>query len=120
MNGKLLDRIESLFASHKALVLIIIGLFLIRIPSLLEPLWYGDEAIYVTIGQEINRGGLLYVDIFDHKTPGIYYWANSGVKSAMCFFRDLHGTDKYCFKKRVGNHSAVIPVDPGNNGIFFP
>src|SRR3989344_1137395 len=65
MNSKLLDRIESLFASHKALILIIIGLFLIRIPSILEPLWYGDEAIYVAIGQEINRGGLLYVDIFD-------------------------------------------------------
>lgn len=44
-----------------------------RIPNLFEPLWYGDEAIYLTIGQQILRGDLLYVDVFDHKPPGIYY-----------------------------------------------
>ena len=80
MNSKYLDKIESIVVSYKFLILITIGLFLIRLPSLIEPLWYGDEAIYVTIGQEINRGGLLYVDIFDHKTPGIYYLAAWSMK----------------------------------------
>ncbi len=80
MNGNYLAKIESIVVSYKFLILVIIGLFLIRLPSLLEPLWYGDEAIYLTIGQEINRGGLLYVDAFDHKTPGIYYLAAWSMK----------------------------------------
>lgn len=48
---------------------------LLRIPYLFEPLWYRDEAIYLTIGQQILRGDLLYVDVFDHKPPGVYYVA---------------------------------------------
>jgi len=123
MNGKLLDRIESLFSSHKALVLIIIGLFLIRIPSLLEPLWYGDEAIYVTIGQEINRGGLLYVDIFDHKTPGIYYlaaWSMKILGDTIWSFKFLlslwliptiyvfHQLAKSLFDKKAALYSTLI------------
>ncbi len=46
---------------------------IVRVPTLFEPLWYGDEAIYLTIGQQILRGDMLYVDVFDHKPPGIYY-----------------------------------------------
>ena len=80
MNATYLEKIESFAISNKYLILIIIGLFIIRLPSLLEPLWYGDEAIYVAIGQEINRGSLLYTDIFDHKTPGIYYLAAWSMK----------------------------------------
>jgi 4-amino-4-deoxy-L-arabinose transferase-like glycosyltransferase len=55
------------------LAIILFVTFLFRFPTLFEPLWYGDEAIYLTIGQKILRGGLMYADIFDHKTPGIYY-----------------------------------------------
>ena len=45
----------------------------LRIPSLFEPLWYGDEAVYLTVAREMLRGDLLYVDIFDHKPPALYY-----------------------------------------------
>ncbi len=55
------------------LAIILFVTFLFRFPTLFEPLWYTDEAIYLTIGQKILRGGIMYVDIFDHKTPGIYY-----------------------------------------------
>jgi hypothetical protein len=58
---------------HRFLIGIFFLTFLLRLPSLFEPLWYGDEAIYLTAGQKILHGGLMYVDIFDHKTPGIYY-----------------------------------------------
>jgi 4-amino-4-deoxy-L-arabinose transferase-like glycosyltransferase len=62
------------FASRNKFLFILLSLvFLVRLPSLFEPFWYGDEAIYAVIGQKILRGGLMYVDIFDHKTPGIYY-----------------------------------------------
>lgn len=47
----------------------------LRLPTYFEPYWYGDEAIYLTIGTGINQGETLYKDIVDHKTPIIYYLA---------------------------------------------
>lgn len=58
-----------------ALVLLTV---LLRIPSFFEPYWYGDEGIYLTIGQSIRHGAILYKDIVDHKTPVIYYLAALG------------------------------------------
>jgi len=48
---------------------------ILRIPTLAEPYWYGDEAIYLTIGNSLGAGERLYLDIVDHKTPIIYYLA---------------------------------------------
>ncbi len=50
--------------------------FIIRLPSLFEPLWYGDEGVYQTIGIALNHGKLLYKDIFDNKPP-LLYWLYS-------------------------------------------
>jgi hypothetical protein len=62
------------FVREEWLLLSIAGLTaLLRIPSLFEPLWYGDEAVYLTVGQQLLRGDLLYVDIFDNKPPALYY-----------------------------------------------
>ncbi len=59
-------------------LLILICLFLmivLRFPNLFEPNWYGDEAIYLTVGQALRYGRELYTSIVDHKTPIIYYLA---------------------------------------------
>ena len=59
-------------------LLLIIGLLvLLRLPSLFEPAWYGDENIYLTIGQGIRKGMVLYRDItdFPNKPPLIYLFA---------------------------------------------
>ena len=48
---------------------------LLRIPSLFEPDWYGDESIYLAVGQGLRRGLQLYSGIFDHKPPLIYWLA---------------------------------------------
>ena len=51
-------------------------LFLIlRLPSLFEPYWYGDEGIYLSLGQGIRHGLLLYQQIHDNKPPTLYYLA---------------------------------------------
>ncbi len=50
--------------------------FLLRLPSLFEPLWYGDEGIYQVIGTSLNHGKLLYKEIFDNKPP-LLYWLYS-------------------------------------------
>ena len=46
--------------------------FLLRLPSLFEPHWYGDEGIYQAIGMALNNGSLLYKDIWDNKPPLLY------------------------------------------------
>lgn len=58
-------------------ILITIFLFL-RLPSLFEPYWYGDEGIYLTIGQAIQKGVTLYSRIHDNKPPTLYYLAALG------------------------------------------
>lgn len=50
--------------------------FVLRFPSLFEPLWYGDEGIYQVIGTSLNNGKLLYREIFDNKPP-LLYWLYS-------------------------------------------
>lgn len=49
--------------------------FILRLPSLFEPYWYGDEGIYLTLGQGIRHGLLLYQQIHDNKPPTLYYLA---------------------------------------------
>lgn len=46
--------------------------FLLRLPSLFEPYWYGDEGIYQVIGIAIKQGKLLYKEIWDNKPPLLY------------------------------------------------
>lgn len=62
-------------------VIFIIGLFFIlRFPSLFEPLWYGDEGIYQVIGNSLNHGKILYSQIFDNKPP-LLYWIYAALQS---------------------------------------
>jgi hypothetical protein len=55
------------------LILTVFLFFIFRLPSLFEPLWYGDEGIYQVIGNSLNHGKLLYSQIFDNKPP-LLYW----------------------------------------------
>ncbi len=49
--------------------------FFLRLPSLFEPYWYGDEGIYLALGQGIRGGLTLYSQIHDNKPPTLYYLA---------------------------------------------
>lgn len=49
--------------------------FFLRLPSLFEPYWYGDEGIYLALGQGIRSGLTLYSQIHDNKPPTLYYLA---------------------------------------------
>lgn len=52
--------------------------FILRLPSLFEPYWYGDEGIYLTLGQGVRKGLILYKQIHDNKPPTLYYLAALG------------------------------------------
>jgi len=45
---------------------------LLRLPSVIEPYWYGDEGKYEVIGAAIREGRILYSQIWDNKPPLLY------------------------------------------------
>lgn len=58
---------------HGWIMLAICSLFIIlRIPSLIEPHWYGDEGIYQVVGRAMLDGRILYQQIWDNKPPLLY------------------------------------------------
>jgi hypothetical protein len=64
------------WAEQNVLLLIALTVLLIlRLPNFVEPYWYGDEGIYLTIGHALRHSARLYTDIVDHKTPIIYLLA---------------------------------------------
>ncbi len=60
-------KIKSFWPLIAGLIIIFLG----RLPSVFEPIWYLDENIYLIVGSEISKGKTLYVEIWDHKPPMI-------------------------------------------------
>ncbi len=73
---KLLRKIDDFLDRHTSLWIFLLIMVILRVPNFFEPYWYGDEAIYLTVGQSIRAGKNLYTQIVDHKTPLIYYFAS--------------------------------------------
>lgn len=67
--------IDQVLESWRVPLFLILMVVLLRLPNLCEPYWYGDEGIYLTIGNALRSGSRMYADIIDHKTPLIYYFA---------------------------------------------
>lgn len=69
------------------------GFFLLRLPSLFEPYWYGDEGIYEVIGLGLRQGRMLYAGIWDNKPPLLYlvYALFSGDQAGAKFLSLLVG-----------------------------
>src|SRR3989339_384955 len=61
---------------HEALILILLLAIILRLPSLFEPYWYGDEGIYLTLGLAFKKGLVWYRDIHDNKPPLLYLLAS--------------------------------------------
>jgi hypothetical protein len=67
--------IKKLFDKNKFAIITSVLVLFLRIPSLFEPYWYGDEGIYLVLGQGIRKGLTLYSQIHDNKPPTLYYLA---------------------------------------------
>ena len=63
---------KSWIEKYEVLILIVLGLIVLRMPSLFEPYWYGDEGIYLTLGMALRKGLVFYRDIHDNKPPLLY------------------------------------------------
>ncbi len=57
----------------KFLIVALVAFIILRIPSLYEPHWYGDEGVYAAITYGIENGRQLYVNLWDNK-PMLIYW----------------------------------------------
>ena len=60
-------------------------IFILRIPSFFEPYYYGDEMVYMTLGQGVHQGVTLYKDIYDNKPPLLYLTA--AVSGSLFWFK---------------------------------
>lgn len=69
------EKIKTIFKKLHTPVWLFTLLFLVlllRIPSFFEPYSYGDEVIYLTLGEAVRRGIPLYSAIHDNKPPLLY------------------------------------------------
>lgn len=74
MAGKIKKYIKHFHCPIWLGVVLVIA-FIFRIPSFFEPFTYGDEMIYLSLGDAIRRGWVLYRDIHDNKPPLLYFTA---------------------------------------------
>jgi len=65
-------RVCQWLEKNEGLIFLIILTIILRIPSLYEPHWYGDEGIYLVMGQALRKGLVFYKDIHDNKPPLLY------------------------------------------------
>ncbi len=59
----------------KWLFIVLLLVLVLRIPSFFEPYSYGDEMIYLSLGEAIKQGIPLYKGIHDNKPPLLYVTA---------------------------------------------
>jgi len=70
---------------NKFLLVILTLVFLLRLPSFFDPYSYGDEGIYLTLGEGIRQGLTLYREIHDNKPPLLYLLA--AISGSLFWFR---------------------------------
>ncbi len=76
--NKLWTKIHSFLHKYEPPGWVLTVLFIVlilRIPSFFEPYYYGDEMVYLTLGQGIRQGIPLYSGLYDNKPPLIYILA---------------------------------------------
>ncbi len=49
------------------------AIIILRLPSLFEPFWYGDEGVFAAVARNITSGGTLYESAWDNKPPLVYF-----------------------------------------------
>ena len=72
---KILKNILDQVHAPTWLCILFAAVILLRIPSFFEPFSYGDEMIYLTLGEGIKKGLVLYRDLHDNKPPLLYIFA---------------------------------------------
>lgn len=69
------NKLISLIDTPLWLEIFFVVLLILRVPSFFEPYYYGDEMIYLTLGEGIRQGIPLYLNLHDNKPPLLYLTA---------------------------------------------
>jgi hypothetical protein len=72
---ELVNHLNNSLHTPKWLFVLLLFVFILRIPSFFEPYSYGDETIYLTLGNAVRAGVPLYKGIHDNKPPLLYLTA---------------------------------------------
>ncbi len=72
---KLWNKLISIIDTPLWLEIFFTVILILRIPSFFEPYYYGDEMIYLTLGEGIRQGIPLYLGLHDNKPPLLYLTA---------------------------------------------
>lgn len=83
----LLTRVSKKLHMPKWLFVLLLTVLILRIPSFFEPYSYGDELIYLTLGEAVRRGIPLYSGIHDNKPPLLYIIA--GIAGSLFWFKAI-------------------------------
>jgi hypothetical protein len=68
-------KLLNFFHIPKWLFFLLLLVIVLRIPNFFEPYSYGDETIYLTLGEGIRKGVTLYKNLHDNKPPLLYITA---------------------------------------------
>src|SRR5690349_2456022 len=121
---KLLCKIEK-DKAFWALLAISFFFFLLRLPSLIEPNWYGDEGYYQVIGMALNHGSLLYSQIWDNKPPllyiiyAIFHGDQFSVRLASLFVGLFTTWAFYYLAKKLFNHEKTSIITTSIFALLF-
>lgn len=95
--------LNSKFHTPLWLFFLLIIVILLRIPSFFEPYSYGDEMIYLILGEALRQGVPLYKGVHDNKPPLLYLTA--GIAGSLFWFKVIlaiwHVATVYIFWKFV-------------------
>lgn len=81
------NEILKRFHTPNWLFFLLLVVLILRIPSFFEPYSYGDEMIYLTLGEAIRQGIPLYKGIHDNKPPLLYIMA--GIAGNLFWFKAI-------------------------------
>ena len=94
---------------------LLIVVLILRIPSLFEPYSYGDEMIYLTLGNAVRRGITLYKYVHDNKPPLLYLLA--GISGNLMMFKVILGFWSlatiylyFCLMSLLSKNNTLIKV----------
>lgn len=69
------NKLISVIDTPLWLEIFFVVILILRIPSFFEPYYYGDEMIYLALGEGIRQGIPLYLGLHDNKPPFLYITA---------------------------------------------